>query len=304
VVTQPDHQAAIGKAVVSLPQGLNPNVVALGTLCSAAQLAANACPAETRVGSAKAFSPLLPDPLAGPVYLVDNPGGLPKLVIRLGGLLSLDLTGQSALQGGRLVTTLDGLPATPVSRFELSFTGGPRGLFTVSSNLCSGARAIDGAFDSLTGQHATSSQAVNLVGTCTKAASARRPTLAVRLSRVAKAPRLTVRARAGTTRLSTLRVSIPKGLSVVTKSLRKGVAVSAGGKKVTTKQWSLSRSGVLTVRGLPKTGRSSITVTVGGGALEASPKLRRALPRLAFIGRVVDVKGTRYGYTVRVRPAR
>jgi hypothetical protein len=304
VVTQPDHQAAIGRAVVSLPQGLNPNVVALGTLCSAAQLAANACPADTRVGTAKAFSPLLPDPLSGPVYLVDNPGGLPKLVIRLGGLLSLDLTGQSALQGGRLVTTLDGLPATPVSRFELSFGGGPRGLFTVSSSLCSGARAVDGSFDSLTGQHATSSQAAGLVGTCVKAASARRPSLSVRLSRVGRSPRLTVRARAGSSRLSTLRVTIPKGLAVKTKSIARGVAVSAGGKKVTGKQWSLSRSGVLTIRGLPKTGRSSITVTIGGGALQASKKLRSALPRLAFIGRLVDVKGGRYGYTVRVRPTR
>jgi len=115
-----------------------------------------------------------------------------------------------------------------------------------------------------------------------------------------------VRARAGTSRLRTLRLTIPKGLSVVTKALRKGVAVSAGGKKVTGKQWSLSRSGVLTVRGLPKIGRSSITVTIAGGALKAGPKLRarRALPRLPFIGRLVDVKGARFAYTVRVRPTR
>jgi hypothetical protein len=313
VVTQPDHEAAIQKSVVTLPQGLNPNVAALSTLCSAAQLSANTCPTASKVGSAKAISPLIPDPLAGPVYLVENPGGLPKLVIRLGGLLSLDLTGQTALQGGRLVTTLSGLPATPVSRFELNIDGGSRGLFTVSDSLCAG-RNIDAAFDSHTGQHSTDSAAAQLVGKCTAtAASSRRPLLSVRVSRVGKTPLLTVRARkasTGSVNLSTLRLTIPKRFVVVSKRIKKGVRVTAGGKKLNSKKFSLSRSGVLTVRGLPKIGRSNITVTIRGGALRTGKTLRglarrkKALPRLSFIGRVVDVKSKRFNYTVRVRPSR
>jgi hypothetical protein len=313
VVTQPDHQAAISKSVVTLPQGLNPNVAALGTLCNADQLSANACPSGSKVGSAKAFSPLLPDPLAGPVYLVENPGGLPKLVIRLGGLFSLDLTGNTALQGGRLVTTLSGLPATPVSRFELNIDGGSRGLFTVSDSLCSATRSIDAAFDSHTGQHSTDSRAVSTVGCTASSASSRRPVLSVRVSRVGKSPLLTVRARRAndsSNRLSTLRLTIPKRFVVVKKNIKKGVRITAGGKKLSSKKFSLSRSGVLTVRGLPKSGRSNITVTIRGGALRAGQSLRglavrkRTLPRMTFVGRLVDVKNQRYNYSVRVRPTR
>jgi hypothetical protein len=313
VVTQPDHEAAILKSVVTLPQGLNPNVAALGTLCSAEQLSANSCPAASKVGSAKAFSPLLPDPLAGPVYLVENPGGLPKLVIRLGGLFSLDLTGNTALQGGRLVTTLSGLPATPVSRFELNIDGGSQGLFTVSDSLCTASRSIDAAFDSHTGQHASDSRAVSTVGCRAASTSSKRPTLSVRVSRVGKTPLLTVRARRGSAssnRLSTLRLTIPKRFAVVAKKIKKGVRANAGGKKLKSKQISLSRSGVLTVKGLPKSGRSDITVTIRGGAIRTGKSLRglavkkRTLPRIAFIGRLVDVKNQRYNYTVRVRPTR
>jgi hypothetical protein len=314
VVTQPDHQAAIQQSVVTLPQGLNPNVAALSTLCSAVQLSANTCPAASQVGNAKAFSPLLPDPLAGPVYLVENPGGLPKLVIRLGGLFSLDLTGQTALKNGRLVTTLSGLPATPVSRFELNIDGGSRGLFTVSDSLCTAARNIDAAFDSHTGQHASDSSPATLVGGCAfSASSSKRPLLSVRVTRVGNAPIITIRARksgSSSNNLSTLRLTIPKRLAVVSKRLKKGVRIIAGGKKLSSKNYSLSRSGVLTVKGLPKSGRSNITVTIRGGAVRTGSTLKgllrrhKALPRLSFIGRVVDVKGQRYNYSVRVRPGR
>ena len=313
IVTQPDHEAAISKSVVTLPQGLNPNVAALGTLCSADQLSANSCPAASKVGSAKAFSPLLVDPLAGPVYLVENPGGLPKLVIRLGGLFALDLTGNTALQGGRLVTTLSGLPATPVSRFELNIDGGSKGLFTVSDSLCTATRTIDAAFDSHSGQHATDSRAVSTVGCAASSKASKRPTLSVRVSRLGKTPIMTIRARRGSSssnRLSTMRVTIPKRFAVVAKKLKKGIHATAGGKRLTSKQFSLSRSGVLTVKGLPKFGRSDITVTIRGGAIRAGKSLRglavkkRTLPRIAFIGRLVDVKNQRYNYTVRVRPTR
>jgi hypothetical protein len=314
VVTQPDHEAAILKSVVSLPQGLNANVLALGNLCKADQLAADTCPAETRMGFAKAFSPLLPEPLAGPVYLTDNPGGLPKLIIRLGGLLSLDLTGKSVLQGGRLVTTLDNLPATPVSRFELNIDGGPRGLFTASASLCSGHN-IDGSFDSHTGQHAVSSNPARIIGPCGGAtvAASRKPAVSVRISKLGSQPIIRVFARkaAGSAaNLSTLRVALPTGRGGVGRHRTKGVSVAAAGKKVSGKQWTLSRSGVLTVRGLPQQGRSNIAVTIRGGAVMAGKRLlglargKRALPRLSFSARVVDVTNNRYGYTVKVRPGR
>ena len=66
---------------------------------------------------------------------------------------------------------------------------------------------------------------------------------------------------------------------------------------------------MLTVKA-PKGGSSLVTATIQAGVLRADTALtkllraRRALPRLTFTGRVVDVKNARYGYRLRVRPAR
>ena len=85
VVTQPDNQERIKKAVVTLPAGLFANVNALSTLCTPDQASVFACPTASQVGTAKAVSPWLPTPLTGGVFIAENPtGGLPGLFIGLG----------------------------------------------------------------------------------------------------------------------------------------------------------------------------------------------------------------------------
>src|SRR3954469_23176698 len=85
VVTHPDGQAAIKKAVVTLPTGLFANINALQTLCPiAAQSDLFGCPAGARVGSVNVRSPLVPAAIGGPVFISENPtGGLPGLTITL-----------------------------------------------------------------------------------------------------------------------------------------------------------------------------------------------------------------------------
>src|SRR5439155_5133988 len=110
VVTQPDNQARIKKAVVTLPAGLFANVAALQTLCTVDQAAVFACPSASKVGSAKAVSPWLPTPLTGLVFIAENPtGGLPGLFVGLGatGPVVSPLQATTTLNGIRLVTTLD-----------------------------------------------------------------------------------------------------------------------------------------------------------------------------------------------------
>src|SRR3954452_23577468 len=88
VVTQPVGQAAIKRAVVTLPTGLFANINALQTLCPvaaqadlfgnpharqtpapvAAQAARFGCPAGARVGSVNVTSPLVPAAIGGPVF--------------------------------------------------------------------------------------------------------------------------------------------------------------------------------------------------------------------------------------------
>src|SRR4051812_12748955 len=152
VVTQPNGQSAIRKAVVTLPTGLFANIEALQTLCPvAAQADLFGCPASSRVGSVNVASPLVPAAITGPVFASENPtGGLPGLTITLAssGVAGI-LPVTNALDGNRLRTTLDNLPNTPVSSFGLTIDGGPKGLFTIGGALCAHP-TVDATFTSYT----------------------------------------------------------------------------------------------------------------------------------------------------------
>jgi len=247
------------------------------------------------------------------MYLVENPGGLPKLVVKLSGLIDQQLEASSSLVNNRVVTTFTGLPATPVTRFELNVAGGPNGLFTVGNELCA-PRTIDGTFNSHTGQVATVSSPAQVVGNCVPvnaAATSRRPRLSVHVTGVRRSPTIRIVARKateGSANLSTLRVVLPGQISV--RNVRRGITVTAGGKRLATRNWSLSRSRVLTVRGLPKFGRSIITATIRSSAIRAGRSLRSralrggTLPSMTFSSRIVDITNARYTFRTRVRPGR
>ena len=318
VVAQPGGQSPIKTAVVTLPTGLFANVDALQTLCPvAAQADALGCPAGSRVGSVNVVSPLVPGAITGPVYVSENPtGGLPGLTIALasGGVAGV-LPATNALAGNRLQTTLDNLPATPVSSFALTIDGGQKGLFTVGGTLCDHP-VVDATFTSYDGQTATQSAPVNIVGTCvpaplppaaaapavpvaTTAPSTAKPSLALGLRGLRTTPALTLRARSapGAAKLSSVRLALPSGLSFVRARLARGLGLPAGATS------SLGRDGALTVRA-PRGGLSAMTVTVRSGAVRASRKLRarRTLPRLAFLARVTDVANASSQRRLAVRP--
>ena len=312
VVTQPDNQAVIKDSKVSLPLGLNPNPAALSGICSPEEAAGRHCPESSNVGTASATSPLISEPLAGPMYLVENPGGLPKLVMFLDGLIPQRLEATNTLEGGRLVTTLGGLPATPVTRFALNINGGARGLFTVANQLC-GGQNIDAAFGSHTGQAATDSAPVNVVGACIPviegSGTGNQPRVTIAIRNVRGTPRIQVTARSvrGQPRLRSLRVALPSSFPVLTRNVRRGVLVRAGGRRLARSQWSLSSRRILTIRNL-RTARSVIQVNLRRGAIRASRSLRsrargRAkIPQQTFSARVVDAANTRFDYRLRVRP--
>jgi hypothetical protein len=318
VVSQPDGQPAIKKAVVTLPSGLFANIDALQTLCPvAAQADALGCPAGSRVGSVNVVSPLVPGAITGPVYVAESPtGGLPGLTIALasGGVAGV-LPATNALAGNRLQTTLDNLPNTPVSSFGLTIDGGQKGLFTVGDALCA-QPVVDAMFTSYDGQTVTQSAPVNIVGTCvpapvepaaaapavpvaTAAPSTAKPSLVLGVRGVRKTPAVTLRARSapGAAKLSSVRLKLPAGLSFVRARLARGLVLPAGATS------SLGRDGALTVRA-PRGGLSAMTVTIRSGAVRASRTLRsrRALPRLTFLARVTDVANASSQQRLAVRP--
>ncbi|HWP33606.1 MAG TPA: hypothetical protein VNL97_07645, partial [Solirubrobacterales bacterium] len=92
----------------------------LGGPCTRVQFAANACPASSVLGTAKAESPLLDSPLEGPVYMRSNPEReLPDVVADLHGQFHVVLAGHTDQAKGRIRSTFEGLPDVPVSGFSL-----------------------------------------------------------------------------------------------------------------------------------------------------------------------------------------
>jgi hypothetical protein len=106
-------------------------------VCSAELFAGGRCPAGSVYGRVKVFTPLLRDPLEGPVYLRASDGSLPDLAASLEGQIHLDLTARLSSAGGRLQVALQRLPDVPFSKVVLTMNGGRRGLLVNTGGLCS-----------------------------------------------------------------------------------------------------------------------------------------------------------------------
>jgi hypothetical protein len=159
------------KAVVTYPKGYNANIEAaqvtlphseflenahIKTICTRVQFKAGTvpgekCPAQSIYGRAHATTPLLDEPLSGPVYLRSSNHPLPDLVVALNsGKINIDLVGRIDSVGGRLRNSFEALPDAPVSRFVLEMQGGKKGLLVNSTDICRGGHRAKVAF---TGQN-------------------------------------------------------------------------------------------------------------------------------------------------------
>jgi hypothetical protein len=138
------------------------------------------CPPTTIVGSASATTPLLDQPLTGPVYLVQGIRfnnrhqqirTLPTLLIPLRGQVALDLRARSSVDGaGRLVTTFSSIPDASVSSFKLTITGGPKGLLVITGvgqSICKAPQVATATLGAQSGK--TESVSVNMSTPCGKA---------------------------------------------------------------------------------------------------------------------------------------
>jgi hypothetical protein len=118
------------------------------TVCTRVQFNAGAgngagCPAGAIYGHARAFTPILSDPLEGPIFLRSSEHPLPDLVLALHGLIDVDAVGRIDSVNGGIRNTFDFVPDAPVSKVVVSFEGGNKGLLVNSTDLCKGKhRAI------------------------------------------------------------------------------------------------------------------------------------------------------------------
>jgi hypothetical protein len=98
---------------------------------------AGRCPAGSTYGVARAFSPLLDEPLEGPVIMRGSDSKLPDIVAELEGRgVRIELVGRIDSKGGGMRATFEGLPDAPLSKFSITLRGGKRGLLANADDVC------------------------------------------------------------------------------------------------------------------------------------------------------------------------
>ena len=168
VLTQPAGQANISHVRVALPLNfaLDPNnsqVVCPYSIASVVTTGPANCPADTKIGTATAITPLLSQPLTGPVYLVQGlsfSGGvethtLPTLLIPLRGQIALDLRAQTSVSHNKLVTTFPTIPDAAVNKFTLTISGGRKGILVITGRgrtICGKPQITDATLSAQSGK--------------------------------------------------------------------------------------------------------------------------------------------------------
>jgi hypothetical protein len=177
VVTARKGDANISGAEVVLPHSEFLEQGHIGTVCTRAQFNAGAgngaeCPAASVYGRARAVTPLLSEPLEGPVFLRSNGGErvLPDLVAALHGQeINFDLVGfigsvSTRNKHGevlsRIRTRFATAPDAPVSRFVFEMRGGKKGLLVNSTDLCVGTHRAEANFSAQNGRQLETRPAV------------------------------------------------------------------------------------------------------------------------------------------------
>jgi hypothetical protein len=162
VLKMPAAGANIARASVLLPHSEFLDQSHIRTICTRVQFAASQCPPGSVYGKARAITPLLDQPLSGPVYLRSNGGEreLPDLVADLNGQIHVVLVGYIDSARGRIRNTFEGVPDAPVSKFVLEMQGGKKGLLENSTNLCRSTNRATVLFDGQNGKAADSTPAL------------------------------------------------------------------------------------------------------------------------------------------------
>jgi hypothetical protein len=140
--------ANIGAAQVALPSSELLAQEHIGVVCPRPRLEAGTCPSGSAYGRASATTPLLAEPMSGPVYLATGFGHtLPDLVAQLHGHgITIEVDGRIDSVDGGLRGTFEALPDAPVSKFSMALNGGKRGLLVNERNICSAPQTATARF--------------------------------------------------------------------------------------------------------------------------------------------------------------
>jgi hypothetical protein len=170
-------QANIAKVKVDLPKQLPSRLTTLQKACPDSTFDQNpaACSPQSRIGEAKATTPLLPVALSGPAYFVSHGGAkFPELVIVLSGFgTTVQLHAETFIsKAGITSSTFRTVPDVPVGTFELTLPQGPYSALAANGNLCKSTLKMPTAFTAQNGMTIKQSTPISVTGCPKKAKKA------------------------------------------------------------------------------------------------------------------------------------
>jgi hypothetical protein len=175
-------QANIRSVKVDLPKQLPSELKTLQQACPVATFERNpaSCSPNSRIGEAKATTPLLPVALNGPAYFVSHGGAkFPELVIVLSGYgTTVQLHAETFIsKAGITSSTFRTVPDVPVGTFELTLPQGKYSALAAPGDLCNDTLKMPTAFTAQNGAVVKQSTPISVTG-CPgrkKAKKARKP---------------------------------------------------------------------------------------------------------------------------------
>ncbi|MGB7159237.1 MAG: hypothetical protein WBD40_14305 [Tepidisphaeraceae bacterium] len=179
-LTMPRGDANNKSATVTLPKNVNSRLAALRGACSVEAARARSCGRGAVVGTAVAVTPLLRDPLTGPVYIVRTVGNrLPDLWVALRGQVEFDLIARVRVTRSlQLRTTFGEIPDVPVTKFRLNFISGRNAPIGLVRGICSARVRRDMVADlslrAQNGRLVSRAQKMSIAGCGRRAAAKRR----------------------------------------------------------------------------------------------------------------------------------
>jgi hypothetical protein len=164
--------------VLTLPHSAFLDQGHIRTICTRVQFAANGgagrgCPAGAVYGKAKAFTPLLDEPLEGPVFLRSSNHNLPDFVASLHGLVDVEAVARIDSKHGGIRATFNTIPDAPLTKVVVQMQGAKKGLIVNSTNLCAGSHRADARFAGHNGKRSSGRPEVGASG-CGKAKHGKR----------------------------------------------------------------------------------------------------------------------------------
>jgi hypothetical protein len=141
--------------VLRLPRSAFLDQAHIRTICTRVQFAADACPPGAIYGYARAFTPVLEEPLEGPVYLRSSNHNLPDLVLALHGLVDVEAVARIDSKRGGIRATFTQVPDAPTSKVLVTMRGGKKGLIVNSTGLCEKSHQANAQLDAHNGKRRT-----------------------------------------------------------------------------------------------------------------------------------------------------